>query len=107
MQVEVTGKKEGRKDIIYKFQVQGKSIMILFLYHAVERMKIKYSPEADILVIELKKGTLSDSIDLKEGIILHLNEKGEPLEIEILDASKVTSVEEITMLTPIRKLTKT
>jgi len=55
----------------------------------------------------LKEGILSDSIDLKEGIILHLNEKEEPLEIEILDASKVTSVEEISMLTPIRKLTKT
>jgi len=38
-------------------------------------MKIKYSPEADILLIELKEGVLSDSIDLKEGIILHLNKK--------------------------------
>lgn len=70
-------------------------------------MRIKYSPEADILVIQLKEGNLTDSIDLKEGIVLHLNEKGEPLEIEILDASKVTSVEEISMLTPMRKLTKT
>jgi len=70
-------------------------------------MKIKYSPEADILLIELKEGVLSDSIDLKEGIILHLNKKGEPLEIEILDASKVTSVEEISMFNPIRKLAQT
>jgi len=69
-------------------------------------MKIRYSPEADVLVIELKEGTLSDSIDLKEGIILHLNEKREPLEIEILDASKVTSLEEISMFNPIRKLAK-
>jgi len=44
-------------------------------------MKIRYSPEADVLVIELKKGILSDSIDLKEGIILHLNKKREPLKI--------------------------
>ena len=30
-------------------------------------MKIKYSPEADVLVIELKEGVLRDSIDLNEG----------------------------------------
>lgn len=69
-------------------------------------MKIRYSPEADVLVIELKKGILSDSIDLKEGIILHLNKKREPLEIEILDATKVTSLEEISMINPIRRVVK-
>ena len=39
MQVEVTGKEEDQKGIIYKLEVQGKSISILFLHHAVERMK--------------------------------------------------------------------
>jgi len=39
MQVEVTDKKKCQKGIIYKFQVEGKPIVILFLYHAVERMK--------------------------------------------------------------------
>lgn len=69
-------------------------------------IKIKYSPEADILVIELKEGVLNDSIDLREGIILHLDKKRKPLEIEILDASKVTSLEEISMSNPIRKPVK-
>ena len=32
-------------------------------------LKIKYSNEADILLIEFKEGTPIDSIDLKEGII--------------------------------------
>ena len=71
-----------------------------------ENTKIRYSPEADVLVIELKKGILSDSIDLKEGIILHLNKKREPLEIEILDATKVTSLEEISIINPIRRVVK-
>ncbi|MEA1965259.1 MAG: DUF2283 domain-containing protein [Candidatus Aerophobetes bacterium] len=69
-------------------------------------MKIKYSPEADVLVIELKEGVLNDSIDLREGIILHLDKERKPLEIEILDASKVTSLEEISMFNPIRKPVK-
>ncbi len=58
-------------------------------------MKIKYSKEADILLIELRDGTPVDSIDLKEGVILHLDGKGLPLEIELLDASKLAAMDEI------------
>ncbi|GLI53488.1 DUF2283 domain-containing protein [Thermodesulfovibrio yellowstonii] len=64
-------------------------------------MKIKYSSDADILLIELKEGNPVDSIDLKEGIILHLDEKGLPIEIEILDASKIVSLKEISVMTPL------
>jgi uncharacterized protein YuzE len=64
-------------------------------------MKIKYSAEADILLIELREGTPVDSIDLKEGVILHLDKEGAPLEIELLDASKLASLKEISVLTPI------
>jgi uncharacterized protein YuzE len=42
-------------------------------------MRIKYSKETDILLISLREGKLADSIDLKEGVILHLDEKGLPL----------------------------
>ncbi len=63
-------------------------------------MRIKYSKEADILLIELREGNPADSIDLTEGVILHLDEKGLPLEIEILDASQVATLEEISILTP-------
>jgi len=61
-------------------------------------MKIKYSKEADIILIELREGTPNDSIDLKEGVILHLDSEGLPLEIEILDASKVVKLEEINIV---------
>ena len=64
-------------------------------------MKIKYSNEADILLIELRDGTPMDSIDLKEGVILHLEDEGLPLEIEILDASKIATLEDISVMTPL------
>jgi uncharacterized protein YuzE len=61
-------------------------------------MKIRYSNDADICTIELRPGTLHDSIDLKEGVILHLDENGAPIEIEILDASKIISFDEMAFL---------
>ncbi len=67
-------------------------------------MKIKYSKEADILLIELRDGIPRDSIDLKEGVILHLDGQGLPLEIEILDASKIASLKEISVMTPVEAL---
>jgi len=63
-------------------------------------MKIRYSKDADICVIQLREGILADSIDLKEGVILHLDSEGNPVEIEILDASKVVSFEEMTFSIP-------
>jgi uncharacterized protein YuzE len=63
-------------------------------------LKIKYSNEADILLIEFKEGTPVDSIDLKEGIILHLDEKGVPIEMEVLDASTFVSMDEFNILIP-------
>ena len=62
-------------------------------------MKIKYSEEADILLITLREGTPEDSVDLKEGVILHLDHEGLPLEIEILDAAKLSMLNEISVAT--------
>jgi uncharacterized protein YuzE len=62
-------------------------------------MKIKYSREADILLITLRDGKPKDSIDLKEGVILHLDSEGLPLEIEILDAAKLSMLDEISVST--------
>jgi uncharacterized protein YuzE len=52
-------------------------------------MKSAYSPDADIMTIQLREGKPVDSRDIAEGIIIHLSARGQPLEIEILDASKV------------------
>jgi uncharacterized protein YuzE len=58
-------------------------------------MKIAYSPDADILTIQLREGKPTDSRDIAEGIIVHLLAKGQPLEIEILDASKVVQKKDV------------
>ncbi len=58
-------------------------------------MRISYSPDADVLVIRLREGKPSDSKDIAEGIIVHLSAKGRPLEIEILDASKVVQKKDV------------
>lgn len=58
-------------------------------------MQIRYSPEADTLLIRLKEGKIVDSKDIAECIIVHYSSKKEPLEIEILDASKVAQLSDI------------
>ena len=58
-------------------------------------MRIRYSPDADVLTIHLREGRPSDSRDIAEGVIVHLSAKGQPLEIEILDASKVVQKKDI------------
>ena len=58
-------------------------------------MQIKYSPDADGLVIRLKDGKLVDSEDISDRILLHYSDKHEPLEIEILDASKVVCLNDV------------
>ena len=58
-------------------------------------MKIKYSPDADVLVIQLRKGNPVDSRDIADGVIVHLSKKGIPLELEILDASRVVERKDV------------
>ena len=63
-------------------------------------MKIEYSQDADVLVIRLRDDEVVDSVDLGEGVIAHLNEKGEVVEIEILDASKSVDFKELVFRIP-------
>ncbi len=58
-------------------------------------MKITYSPDAYVLTIQLREGKPTDSRDIAEGVIVHLSAKGQPLEIEILDASKVVQRKDV------------
>ncbi len=67
-------------------------------------MKIKYSKEADILLIQLREGTPEDAMDLQEGVILHLDHENKPLEIELLDASHVVALDEFHLLGAIAPL---
>ena len=56
-------------------------------------MQIKYSPDADVLMVRLRERKLVDSVDIAEGLIAHYAEDGSVLEIEILDASKVVEIQ--------------
>lgn len=65
------------------------------IFKEVVNLQIRYSPEVDALIIKLKEGRPVDSIDISENIILHFTKKKEPLEIEILDASKFVALDDI------------
>ena len=53
-----------------------------------EELRISYDRVADALYIRLKEGKVSNSIEVNEGIIVDLNEKGEIMGLEILNFSK-------------------
>jgi len=77
-----------------------------------EDTPVKYAPEkqeqkrfhrVNFALIEFKEGTPVDSIDLKEGIVLHMDSKEVPIELEILDASDIVSMEEFNIMIPTKK----
>ncbi|MCG9886170.1 MAG: DUF2283 domain-containing protein [Cyanobacteria bacterium] len=51
-------------------------------------MQIRYDPEADILLLLLRDLPPMDSIAEPGGIIVSYGEDGEPVSIELLNASK-------------------
>ena len=58
-------------------------------------MRIEYSRSADVLVVRLRDAEIADSRDLAEGVILHVDAQGRPVEVEFLDASKVADLAEV------------
>ncbi len=51
-------------------------------------MKIKYSPEEDVLVIRFSDERIDESDEDKPGVILDYDSKGNIVRIEVLKASK-------------------
>lgn len=62
-------------------------------------MKIEYDKEADALYILLKEAPVDDNIDIEEGVTVDLDVNKHIIGIEILDASKKLSLENITNVT--------
>ena len=58
-------------------------------------MKIRYDPSVDALYIRLREGAVNDSDEVAEGFIIDYDAEGNPLAIEILDASKVLGGREV------------
>ncbi|HPA46615.1 MAG TPA: DUF2283 domain-containing protein [bacterium] len=51
-------------------------------------MKIVYDPEVDILRIRFSSAPIEESDEAKPGMIIDYDEAGNPVGMEILDASK-------------------
>ena len=51
-------------------------------------MKINYDKEVDVLNITLKTGSVAKTIEVSPEIFLDLDKNGNPLYLEILDASE-------------------
>ena len=62
-------------------------------------MRIEYDKEADALYIQLRKAPVEDNIDIEEGVTVDLDEKRHIVGIEILDASKKLSLEDLANIT--------
>jgi uncharacterized protein YuzE len=58
-------------------------------------MKITYDPEADALYIELRDAPPADSMDIEEGVTVDLDGEGHIIGLEVLDASKRMTSEEL------------
>ena len=50
-------------------------------------MKIRYDPEADVLVLVLRDDPPVDAIEEPGGVIISYGEDGEPVSVEFLNAS--------------------
>ncbi|RSN76456.1 DUF2283 domain-containing protein [Candidatus Methanodesulfokora washburnensis] len=51
-----------------------------------KELKVVYDSEADVLVIKAGDDKPSYGEELTDQVIIHFNERGEPIEIEVLDA---------------------
>lgn len=59
-------------------------------------MKITYDPEGDVLYIQLRDVVPSDSDDVEDGVTVDLDGEGHIVGLELLDASKRMTPEELT-----------
>lgn len=59
-------------------------------------MKITYDPEGDVLYIQLREVTPADSLDIEEGVTAELDDHGHLVALEVLDASRRMTREELT-----------
>ena len=62
-------------------------------------MRIEYDKQADALYILLREALVDDHIDIEERVTVDLDEKRHIVGIEILDASKKLSLQDIVNIT--------
>ena len=52
-------------------------------------MRIQYDPQADALYIELREAAIEESDEIAKGFVVDYDAAGNPVAIEILDASRI------------------
>jgi uncharacterized protein YuzE len=62
-------------------------------------MRISYDEKTDSLYVRLKETPYYESDEVKQGILLDYDDKGNLIAIEILDASEYLSADELASLT--------
>ncbi|MBM3926782.1 MAG: DUF2283 domain-containing protein [SAR202 cluster bacterium] len=62
-------------------------------------MLITYDRETDVLYIELRQATPTDSKDIEEGVTALLDDKGHIVGLELLDASERLGKEQLHSVT--------
>lgn len=58
-------------------------------------MRITYDPEADAMYVLIHDGEPGDSLDVEDGVTVDRDKEGHILGLEILDASKRLTAEEL------------
>lgn len=62
-------------------------------------MKIEFDQVADAIYIRLKDGDVLDTRDVSTGVFVDVDEQDEPIGIEILNASKRFTIQDLTRFT--------
>jgi uncharacterized protein YuzE len=52
-------------------------------------MRIRYDRKVDALYIRLREGDIEESDEVSQGVIIDYDIEGQPMAIEILDASRI------------------
>ena len=52
-------------------------------------MRIKYDKEADVIYLRFREGKIEESDEIKDGVILDYDAKGNPIAIEVLHAKEI------------------
>lgn len=51
-------------------------------------MKVKYDPDADVLMVVLKQGIPANALSEPGGVIVSYDEQNKPISLEFLNASR-------------------
>ena len=62
-------------------------------------MKINYDKEVDALSVTLRKGKVAKTVEVSPEILVDFDDLGNPLYLEILDASRKIGKKEMTKVT--------